>query len=117
MKQYLLSIYQPVGNPPPPEILDPIMKRVEAWDQDLKAAGAWVFTGRLHPTSTATVVRASGGDTIVSDGPFIEGKEHLGGFTVISAPDLDVALDWARKFTEITTLPVEVRPCLDSAEG
>ncbi len=117
MKQYLLSVYQPVGDPPPPEILGPIMERVGAWSQDLKAAGAWVFTAALHPTSTATVVRASGGDTIITDGPFTEGKEHLGGFTIISVPDLDAALDWARKFTEITTLAVEVRPCLDGAVG
>jgi len=58
MPQYLLSVYQPDGDPPPPEVLDPIMENVQAWNGELRAAGDWVFTGRLHPASTATVVRA-----------------------------------------------------------
>ncbi|MGO9081220.1 MAG: YciI family protein [Streptosporangiaceae bacterium] len=110
MTRYLLSIYEPDGDPPPPEILGPIMERVAAWDGELKAAGAWVFTGRLNHPATATVVQARGGEMLITDGPFTEGKEHLGGFTVISAPDLDEALRWAQKFTEATGLPVEVRP-------
>jgi hypothetical protein len=110
MRQYLLSVYQPDEDPPPPEVLGPIMEKVEAWNQELKDAGAWVFTGGLHPPSTATVVRARDGDVVITDGPYAEGKEHVGGFTVIEAPDLDAALEWARKFTEVTTLPVEVRP-------
>ena len=89
MQQYLLSIYQPAGDPPPPEVLGPIMDKVAAWDGDLMAAGAWVFTGQLHPPDTATVVRDRQGEMIVTDGPFIEGKEHLGGFVVIAVPDLD----------------------------
>jgi hypothetical protein len=113
MPQYLLSMYQPDGDPPPPEVLGPIMEKVAAWNAELRAAGAWVFTGRLHPAGTATVVRARDGDMVVTDGPFTEGKEHLGGFTVISAPDLDAALEWGRKIAEITTLPIEVRPALD----
>ncbi|MGP7997830.1 MAG: YciI family protein [Streptosporangiaceae bacterium] len=113
MPQYLLSIYQPDGDPPPPGVLGPIMERVQAWNAELHAAGAWVFTAGLHPADTATVVRARDGGMAVTDGPFTEGKEHLGGFTVISAPDLDAALDWARKAAEATTLPVEVRPVAD----
>ena len=112
MQQYLLTMYQPAGDPPPPEVLGPIMEKVAAWDAELKAAGAWVFTGRLHPPGTATVVRDRQGEMIVTDGPFIEGKEHMGGFIVIAAPDLDAALEWARKFSAVTTLPVEVRPAL-----
>jgi hypothetical protein len=114
MPQYLLSIYQPDGNPPPPEVLDPIMKNVRAWDKELRAAGAWVFTGRLHPASAATVIRDRDGEPVITDGPFTEGKEHLGGFTIISAPDLDAALDWARKLAAATTLPIEVRPAVDA---
>ena len=114
MPQYLLSIYQPDGDPPPPEVLDPIMANVRAWDADLRAAGAWVFTGRLHPASTATVVRAGDGGPVITDGPFAEGKEHVGGFWVIQAPDLDAALDWARKLAAATTLPIEVRPAVDA---
>jgi hypothetical protein len=117
MKQYLLSIYQPDGDPPPPEILEPIMKDIEAVNAEMRAVGAWVFTGGLHPPDTATVLRADGGDVLVTDGPFAEGKEHIGGFWIIRAPDLDAALDWARKATSACKLPVEVRPMVDMAEG
>jgi hypothetical protein len=113
MPQYLLSVYQPDGPPPPPEILDPVMKRVQAWRQELEAAGGWVFTSGLYPAETATVLRPQpGGGALITDGPFTEGKEHIGGFTVIRAADLDEALSWGRKFTEITRLPVEVRPAI-----
>ena len=117
MKQYLLSIYQPDGDPPPPEILEPIMRDVNAVDAEMRAAGAWVFTGGLHPPDTATVLRADGGDVLVTDGPFAEGKEHIGGFWIIRAPDLDAALGWARKAAVACRLPVEVRPMAEVAEG
>jgi hypothetical protein len=113
MPQYLLSVYQPDGDPPPPERLDPIMASVRAWNSDLRAAGAWVFTGGLHPASTATVIRDRDGGPVITDGPFTEGKEHLGGFTVINAADLDAALNWARQLAAATTLPIEVRPLVD----
>ena len=113
MKLYLLSVYQPDGAPPPPEVLAPIMRNVHALQDELKAAGAWVFSGGLHEASTATVVRATDGDVITTDGPYIEGKEHIGGFTVIKAPDLDAALEWARKSAKAITLPIEVRPFMD----
>jgi hypothetical protein len=111
MKKYLLAMYQPDGDPPPPEVLGPIMERIGRWDRELKDAGAWVFTGRLHLADTSTTVRVRDGDIVVTDGPYLEGKEHLGGFTVIQAEDLDEALDWARKLAEaIGVLPIEVRP-------
>jgi hypothetical protein len=108
MAQYLLSVYQPVGPAPEPEVLEPIMKDLENLNRDMKAAGVWVFAAGLHPT--ATVVRQQGSEVLVTDGPFVEGKEHLGGFTVIDAADLDVALGWAGKLARATTLPIEVRP-------
>jgi hypothetical protein len=86
-------------------------------NDDLKAAGAWVFTAGLHPPSTATVVRLRDGDVLMTDGPFAEGKEHIGGFTIIRAPDLDAALDWARKLARASTLPIEVRPLQDETAG
>jgi hypothetical protein len=111
VKQYLLSIYQPDGPTPPPEVLDGITKKLDALNTDLKAAGAWVFAGGLHPPSTATVLRADDSDTLVTDGPFAEGKEHLGGFTIITAPDLDAALAWGARLADaVAPLPVEVRP-------
>ena len=110
MQHYLLSVYQPDGDPPPPAVLTKVMREVDALNVELKAAGAWVFTAGLHPPSTATVVRLQGADVLITDGPFAEGKEHVGGFIVIQAPDLDAALEWGRKATRATTLPIEVRP-------
>jgi hypothetical protein len=116
MKQYLLSLYQPEGDPPAPEVLATIMRDLDALNQELKSEGAWVFAGGLHAPSTATVVRLKDGDVLTTDGPYAEGKEHIGGFTIIKAPDLDAALEWGRKLTRATTLPVEVRPFQDEAE-
>src|SRR5919201_2184996 len=116
MKQYLLSMYQPDGDPPPPEVLEPIMRDLDALEQEMKAAGAWVFSGGLHAPSTATVVRLREGEVLVTDGPYAEGKEHIGGFTIIKAPDLDSALEWSRKLALATTLPIEVRPLRGEAE-
>ena len=111
MKQYLLSIYQPDGPTPEPEVLDPIMARLAAFRQELRDAGRWVFTAGLHAPATATVLRANGDDVLITDGPFTEGKEHLGGFTIIRAEDLDEALEWGGKLARaIGLLPIEVRP-------
>jgi hypothetical protein len=116
MKQYLISIYQPDGPPPPPEILDKVMADIEAIRAELKDAGCWVFSAGLHAPSTATVLRPKDGDVLVTDGPFAEGKEHLGGFTILKAPDLDAALAWGHRYAQATTLPIEVRPFQGEAE-
>lgn len=117
MTQYLLSIYQPDGEAPPPEALGPVMQQLSDFMADAKAQGAWVFNGGLHPPSTSTVVRYSAGEVLLTDGPFAEGKEHIGGFVVVKAADLDGALLWARRLARILTidpngcgLSVEVRP-------
>jgi hypothetical protein len=110
MKQYLLSVYQPDGDPPASVDLERIMADVAAVSDEMKAAGAWVFSSGLHPVSTATVVRVADGETLVTDGPYTEGKEHIGGFTIVRAPDLDAALKWGEKSARATTLPIEVRP-------
>ena len=110
MKQYLLSIYQPDGGAPPPEVLQKVMRDVGALIEETKAAGAWVFNGGLHPPSTATVLRLQDGDLLSTDGPFAEAKEHIGGFVVVRALDLDAALEWGRKLARVITLPIEVRP-------
>jgi hypothetical protein len=114
MKQYLLSIYQPDGEPEP-EVLERVMRDLDVLERDMKAAGAWVFSGPLHAPDTATVLRATGSDAadevLVTDGPFIEAKEFLGGFDIIQAPDLDAALEWGRRLARaVTGLAVEVRP-------
>jgi hypothetical protein len=110
MKQYLLSVIQPDGDPPPPEYLAKVMENVEVLHREIKAAGAWVFAGGLHAPSTATVLRLRDGEVVMTDGPFAEGKEHIGGLLIIKAPDLDAALEWGRKATRAVTLPIEVRP-------
>ena len=110
MTQYLLSVYQPDGAPPPDVDLAMIMADLDVLNDELRASGAWVFTGGLHQASSATVVRVADGETLITDGPYTEGKEHTGGFTVIEAPDLDAALRWAAKMSRATTLPIEVRP-------
>jgi hypothetical protein len=116
MKQYLLSVYQPDGPIPGPEVLEPIMRDLAALRQEMKTAGAWVFSGGLHAPATATVVRLKDREVLTTDGPYAEGKEHLGGFTIIRASDLDAALEWARKFARvIAPLPIEVRPFQESA--
>jgi hypothetical protein len=125
MKQYLLSIYQPDGEAPPPAALEKVMRDVNALVADAKTAGVWVFNGGLHPASTATVVQQRRGEMIVTDGPYTEGKEHIGGFFVIKAADLDGALKWGERLARALSLdlpdgrgglPVEVRP-FDHAEG
>jgi hypothetical protein len=116
MKQYLLSMYQPQGPIPPPEVLGPVMEKLGAIRRELQDQNAWVFGQGLHAPETATVLRAQGEDVIVTDGPFAEGKEYLGGVTIIKAADLDAALAWARRYAEITGLPIEVRPFQGEAE-
>jgi hypothetical protein len=113
MKQYMLSIYQPDGPAPEPEILEQIMHDVTGVDHELRAAGAWVFTGGLLSPDSATVLRDSGSGVVITDGPFAEGKEHIGGFWIIQAADLDAALDWGRKATVACRLPIEIRPLAD----
>ena len=110
MNQYLLSIYQPDGPPPPAPFLEQVMRDVGAVMDGMKTAGAWVFSGGLHPPGTATVVRVREGDVLTTDGPYTEGKEHLGGFCIVKVPDLDGALEWGRRLAQATTLPIEVRP-------
>jgi hypothetical protein len=86
------------------------MRDLAALHQEIQAAGAWVFVAGLNPPSTATVVRFQDGHVLTTDGPFAEGKEHIGGFIVIQASDLDAALEWGARLTRATTLPIEVRP-------
>ncbi|WP_431280272.1 YciI family protein [Leifsonia poae] len=113
MTQYLLSVYQPDGPIPEPDVLAAIGADLDALNTDMRSAGVWVFSNGLLPPTSATTLRPSPesrGDVLITDGPFAEGKEHLGGFTVIEAADLDEALEWGRRMATATTLPIEVRP-------
>jgi hypothetical protein len=113
MYLYLLSVVEPDGPRPPPAFLANVMRDVAAFEKEIKSAGAWVFNGALHPPSTATVLRWKDGEALMTDGPFAEGKEHIGGFMIIRAPDLDAALGWAKKMARAIPLPIEVRPFRD----
>ena len=116
MKTYLLSVVQPDGPIPRRERLEEIMRDVGAVNEELRAAGAWVFSGGLHDPSSATLLRPQGGDVLMTDGPFAEGKEHIGGLSIIRARDLDEALAWGRRLAVATTLPIEVRPFQDAED-
>lgn len=87
--------------------------QVSAFNDKLTAAGCWVFGGGLQPASSATVVRSAGGEVSMTDGPYAETKEQMGGFWVIQAPDFDAALEWARQAAAACEGPVEVRPFQD----
>jgi hypothetical protein len=113
MTQYLLSIYQPDGELPAREVLEKIAGQVQAVRAEMRAAGAWVFAGGLHAPSTATVLHPRSNEMPITDGPYVEGKEHIGGLVIIQAESLDEALAWGRKVARATTLPVEVRPFQD----
>ena len=111
MKQYMLSVMSVDGSPGRShDEMEQVYKDVDELNAEIRAAGAWVFAAGLHPPSTATVVKIHEGDVLITDGPFAEGKEHIGGFWVIRAEDLDAALDWAGKATRACRAPVEVRP-------
>jgi hypothetical protein len=118
VKQYLLSVAMIDGAPPrPPDETQRAFKQVDELNAELQAAGAWVFGGGLQPASIATVVREEGGEVVVTDGPFTESKEHVGGFWVIEVDDLDAALAWAAKATKACGEPVEVRPFQENPGG
>ena len=114
MARYLLSVYQPDEGQPPPDVLGKIMAELETLREEMQTEGSWVFHAGLHPAASATVVRVEDDQVIMTDGPYTEGKEHLGGFSVIEAPDLDEALRWTERMARIITpLSIEVRPFQD----
>ena len=120
MGQYLLSVHTvegEVGDSMTQEEMQQSWKQIQVLEEELKSTGAWVFSGRLHDPDTATVVRMSAGEVLTTDGPFAESKEHLGGFYIIEAPDLDAALAWAAKVTDATRRPIEVRPFWSEAQS
>jgi hypothetical protein len=111
MTQYLLAVHVGADGPKlTEEQMQQSYRDVDALNGELQKAKVWVFAGGLEPPDTATVVRASSGQVVTTDGPFAETKEQIGGFWIIEVPDLDVALDWAKKATVACGAPVEVRP-------
>jgi hypothetical protein len=118
MTQYLLSVHMVEGaETPPADEMEQIYKDVDAFNAELQAEGAWVFGGGLHPADTATVVQIKDGEVLTTDGPFAETKEHLGGFWIVNARDLDAALALAARGAAACRGPVEVRPFQDEPEA
>ena len=114
MSHYLLSTYAVEGgvpgSPASPEEMQKFMGRVIALEAEMDASDTFVFGGALHGPDAATVVRVNDGDAVMTDGPFAETKEHIAGFYIINADDLDAALAWADKVAAATNHPIEVRP-------
>ncbi len=114
MTQYMLSVHMVEGaEMPAPDEIQKMYKQVDEFNTKLQDQGLWVFAGGLHPADTATVVRVQNGEVLTSDGPFAESKEQLGGFWIITAPDLDAALALAAEGSVACGAPVEVRPFQD----
>jgi len=111
MTQYMLSVHYSESAPElTPEEQQKAFQQTDTFNEEVTAAGAWVFGGGLQAPEIATVVRTAGGEVVTTDGPFAETKEQLGGFWIIEVPDLDAALEWARKGSIACMNPVEVRP-------
>ena len=118
MSQYLLSTYSVESDEPPPEHATPMapeqmqefMQRVMALEAEMEENGVFVFGGRLHDPDAATVMLPGDGGPTMTDGPFAESKEHIAGFYIINAADLDEALAWAGKVVDAIGHSIEVRP-------
>jgi hypothetical protein len=120
MPQYLLSAHSVEGQAREPmtqEEMTSLMGRIQALEEEMKSAGAWIFGGRLDQPDAATVVRVSDGVVLSTDGPFAETKEHLGGFYIIEAADRDAALSWASKTAGCVNTAIEVRSFWDQSGG
>lgn len=111
MAEYLLSVHgSEGGNYATPEDMERAFRDVNTFNAELQESGSWVFAGGLMPASSAKVVRNDGGSLHETDGPYLESKEHIGGFWIINVPDEATALEWARKGSIACQGSVEVRP-------
>lgn len=121
MAQYLLSVHtvddDAAREPRTDAEVQESWRRISSLEEEMKARGAWLFSGRLHDAHTATVLRMDAGRLVTTDGPYVESKEHLAGFYIIEAADLDAALEWGAKVTACIGAPIEVRPFAGFAQG
>ena len=108
---YLLSVCYPADlQAPEPAVLEQIMVQMNAVGTAMVEQGVWVFAGGLHDQTTATTVVDTDGELVLTDGPFIESKEQIGGITIIEVADLDEAIAWAKRQSAASGTPIEVRP-------
>jgi hypothetical protein len=119
MNQYLLSVHTVASDAPPTPMSEADMRamasRIEGLEAEMRSSGTFVFGGRLHDPQTATVVRRGASELVMTDGPYVESKEHIGGFYIINAADLDAALAWAGKVVDCIGSPIEVWPFVDTS--
>jgi hypothetical protein len=118
MAKYMLSTHTVEGDTAEPMTeaeMQANWQRLSQVEDEMKTRGAWFFSGRLHDPDTASVVRESGGEVVTTDGPFVESKEHIAGFYIVEATDLDAALRWGSKVAMCIKRPIEVRPFVDVA--
>ncbi|MDI3243354.1 YciI family protein [Arthrobacter sp. AL08] len=116
MTKYLVSVHNTAGQTRAPMSdaeMQQSYQQMNALEEEMKSAGAFVFSGRLYEPDTATVVRVSNGEAVTTDGPFAESKEYLAGFYIIEADNLDGAMYWASRTTALVGAPIEVRPFWD----
>ncbi len=110
MTQYLVAIHHPDNYDPSTEG-EAMVRDIDVLNEEMAAAGAVVFVGGLTPVSDARSLRAQpDGKVLITDGPYLETKEHIGGFWVLEASNLEDALAWGRKAVKACRAPVEVRP-------
>ncbi len=120
MTRYLLSVHSVEGEAREPmtdEQMQEFMRKVGELEEEMKSADALVYSGRLHGPETATVVSVTDGEVLTTDGPFAEAKEHLGGFYIVNAGDIDDALSWAQKTSACVGRPIEVRPFFEMPDA
>jgi hypothetical protein len=111
MARYLVAIYRPKNYDPAVSEDEAMDREIDALNDEMKAAGVRVFVGGLQPESSARSLRLQpAGKVLITDGPYAETKEHIGGFWVLEAADLDEALVWGRKAAVACRASVEVRP-------
>lgn len=111
MAQYLVAIHHPDNYDPAVAEDEAMTRAIDVLNDEMVAAGVRVFVGGLHPARSAQSLRAQpNGEVLISDGPYLQSNEHVGGFWVLETADLDEALAWGRKAAVACRAPVEVRP-------
>ena len=121
MTQYFLSLPHDSAEEPTMATMDPaelqaVFEAVDRFNTDLQEQGAWVFAGGLNPPSTATTVDNTGDAPVLTDGPFVEAKDYLGGFWIVEAADDEAAVEWAKQASAALQSRVEVRALQERPE-
>ncbi len=116
--KYLVAIYHPDDYDPSASEDKAMIHDIDVLNDEMIAAGVWIYAHGLYPPSKAKFLRTQpDGEVLVTDGPYLETKEHIGGFWILETANLDEALAWGKKATVACRVPVEVRPIIDHHEN